>query len=145
VLALLAAVIALGFPYLSVRETSIASDVFQRDPGRALHALSVAADLNPLSADPGRLAGTIALTSQRYATARRSFEQVISRDRGSWFAWFGAGLASSALGERAEARRDFRTAASINPKEQTITRALAALDTKHPLAPAAALNLLSTV
>ncbi|HKO27869.1 MAG TPA: tetratricopeptide repeat protein, partial [Solirubrobacteraceae bacterium] len=145
VLALLAAVVVLGFSYLAVRETSIASDLSQGDPGRALHALSIAADLNPLSADPGRLAGTIALTSQRYETARQRFEQAISRDPDGWYAWFGVGLAASAMGSRAQARRDFQAAASMNPREPAIRRALADLDSRHPLPPATALQLLSSV
>ena len=144
-LALLAAAIVLGFPYLSVRETSIASDLRQSDPAQALHALRVAADLNPLSADPARLAGTIALTDQGYAIARQRFAQAISRDPGGWYAWFGAGLAASALGDRAQARRDFRAAAAINPREPVIALALADLNAKHPLAADRALGLLSSV
>ena len=45
-LALVAAVVVLGFPYLSVREVSIANDMRQTNPARALHALSIAADLS---------------------------------------------------------------------------------------------------
>jgi tetratricopeptide (TPR) repeat protein len=142
VVALLAASVVLAFPYLAVRETSIASDLRQTNPTQALHALSLAADLNPLSADPSRLAGTIALASGRYATAGQRFGQTISRDRGGWYGWFGAGLAASALGDRVQARRDFETAGAINPKEPVIQRAVAALDTRHPLSPVAALRLL---
>jgi Flp pilus assembly protein TadD len=143
VLAFLAAVTVLGFPYLSVRETSIGSDLGQSDPTKALHALSLAADLDPLSANPGRLAGDIALTSRSYGAARERFEQVISRDPGGWYAWVGAGLAASALGDRAQARRDFQVAASINPRNAVIARALADLDVRRPLTPATALQLLA--
>jgi len=143
VLALLAAVVVLGFPYLSVRETSIGSDLAQTDPAKALHALTIAADLDPLSASPGRLAGNIALTAQSYGVARQRFEQVISRDPGGWYAWAGAGLAASALGDRAQARRDFRVAASINPRNAVIARVLADIDARRPLPPATALQLLT--
>jgi hypothetical protein len=143
VLVLLAAVVVLGFPYLSVRETSIGSDLGQTDPTKALHALSTAADLNPLSATPDRFAGYIALSSRSYGSARARFEQVISRDPGGWYAWFGAGLAASALGNRAQARRDFLRAASINPRNATVAGALADVDTRHPLTPAAALRVLA--
>jgi Flp pilus assembly protein TadD len=85
----------------------------------------------------------IALGSQRYGIARQRFEQVISRDPGGWYAWLGAGLAASALGDRAQARRDFRTAASINPRNPVIARVLADVDTPHPLSPATALDLLA--
>jgi hypothetical protein len=52
-------------------------------------------------------------------------------------------LASSALGDRAEARRDFQTAAAINPQNAVVARALEEVDTKRPLAPATALQLLA--
>ena len=109
VLALLAAVIVLGFPYLSVREVSIAQRPAPERSQPALHALNIAADLNPLSADPGRLAGTIALPDRRYATARAALRpgDLARSRRLVWLAW--RGLAASALGDRAQARRDFRT------------------------------------
>jgi hypothetical protein len=139
-LALLAAVVALGFPYLSVREESVASDVRQTNPSRALQDLSTAADLNPLSADPGRVAGTIALTAGQYGTALRRFEQAISRDPGGWYGWFGAGLAASAGGNRAMARHDFEVARAINHHEPVVRLALDQVDSAHPLPPNAALQ-----
>jgi hypothetical protein len=142
-LALVAAVVALGFPYLSVREVSVASDLWRTDPARALSDLSTAADLNPLSADPGRLAGTIALATQDYGTAQARFQQTIERDPGGWYAWLGAGLAASARGETTRARHDFEVAASINRQEPVIRDALARVDTAHPVPPIAALQLLA--
>ncbi len=122
---------------------SQASDVARNDPAQALSDLSTAADLNPLSADPARLAGTIALSTNRFATAARRFRQAISRDPGGWYAWLGAGLAASAQGEKAPARHDLEVAASINPEEGVIRRAIDQLDSAHPLAPVAALQLLA--
>ena len=142
-LALLAAVVVLGFPYLSVREQSVAGNLRQSNPSQALSELSTAADLNPLSAAPGRLAGTIALGAQRYTTAQQRFEQAISRDRGGWYAWLGAGLAASANGDEAVARHDLEAAHSLNRSEPVIARALAQLGTAHPLSPADALHLLA--
>jgi hypothetical protein len=142
-LALLAAVVVLGFPYLAVREESVAGNLRQSDPARALHDLAIAADLNPLSADPGRIAGTIALTDQRYAVAQQRFEQSVSRDPGGWYAWLGAGLAASVRGERALARHDLEVAGSINRQEPVIRQALARLDTDHPLSPATAVQQLA--
>jgi O-antigen ligase len=142
VLALLAAVVVLGFPYLSVRELSLASDSAHNNPAQALSDLRTAADLNPLNADPDRLAGTIALSTNRFSTATQRFEQAISRDPGGWYAWLGAGLAASARGDKALAHHDFDMAAWINPREGVTRRAIAQLDTAHPLTPVAALQLL---
>jgi O-Antigen ligase len=141
--ALVAAVVVLGFPYLSVREMSQASDVARADPTQALRDLSTATELNPLSADPDRLAGTIALSTNRFSVAAQRFQRAISRDPRGWYAWLGAGLAVSAEGERASARHYFEVAVSINPGERVIRRAIDQVDTEHPLTPVAALQLLA--
>lgn len=145
VAALLAAVIVLGFPYLSVREVSAASDVRQANPAQALVDLATASKLNPLGADPGRIGGTIALQTGQYAQALSRFEQSISRDPGGWYAWFGAGLSASALQNRELAHRDLQMAASINPREPVIQEALGHVNGAHPLTPAAALRMLVVV
>ena len=141
--ALVAAVIVLGFPYASVREISVASDIRQTDAAQALHDLSIAADLNPLSSDPGRVGGTIALQSGRYADAESRFGQAISREPGGWYAWLGQGLAASALGDRTRAHRDYQVAASIDSQESAVAQALRRVYSAHPLTPAQALQMLA--
>src|ERR1700722_1867529 len=78
-IALGAAVVVLALPYLAVREVSLATNARQSDPAAALRDLSRAAKLNPLSADPGRLGGAIALQTGEYVTAEKRFGQSISR------------------------------------------------------------------
>jgi O-antigen ligase len=140
---LLAALVVLAFPYLSVREVSVGNDLRQSDPAKALSDLHAAAELNPLSSDPGRVGGTIALEIGQYANAGERFAQAISREHEDWFSWLGEGLAASALGERALAGHDYRVAASINPREPVIRKALARVGSAHPLSPADALQLLT--
>jgi hypothetical protein len=140
--ALCAAVVALGFPYLSVREVSAASDVRARNPAAALDDLRRAAKLNPLSAEPGRTAGTIALLNGRFGRAESSFRQAIAREPGGWFAWLGLGLAASSLGDSAEARQALQRAASINSKQPAVTEALRRIDSSRPLTPTQAFKLL---
>jgi tetratricopeptide (TPR) repeat protein len=130
---LVAAVAALGFPYLSVRHVSIASDAAARDPVAALAELATAADLNPWNPEPGRLAGTMALQAGRFSEAERRFHQAISREPGGWYAWLGDGLAASALGDRARASRDFNVAESINDRQPVLRDALARVYGLHPL------------
>jgi len=141
-IALLGGVAVLAFPYLSVRETSTANDIRARDPLQALGELDSAANLNPLSADPGRIGGTIALQTGRYLEAERRFGQAINRDPGGWFSWFGDGLAASALGDRARARRDYEVAESINSRQPPVRGALARVDSFHPMTPRQALRTL---
>jgi hypothetical protein len=140
--ALVAAVVVLAFPYLSVREVSDASDIRASDPAGALNDLRVAAELDPLSANPGRVAGTIALQTGRYAVALQRFDQATAREPDGWYGWFGAGLAASALGERALARHDVGVAASMNTQQPAIQATLSRLGTAHPLSPSQALQML---
>jgi hypothetical protein len=140
--ALVAAVVVLAFPYLSVREVSEASDLRATNPAGALNDLRVAAELDPLAANPGRVAGTIALQTGRYATALQRFDQATTREPGGWYGWFGAGVAASALGERSLARHDLEVAGSMNTKQPAIRATLSRLDTSHPLSPSQALDML---
>jgi len=139
--ALLAGVVLLGFSYLSVREVSLASNARFTDPAGALRELTRAASLDPLSAEPGRLAGTIALQNGEYTVAGQRFRQSISREPGGWFAWLGAGLAASALGESGRAHREFRVAYSINAVQPAIRQALRRVNSSRPLTSAQAFRL----
>jgi O-antigen ligase len=141
-LALAGALVLFAFPYLSTRELAAAAGARQRNPVQALRDLVRAADLNPLSAEPGRIGGTISLEIGRFVEAERRFGQAIEREPGGWFAWFGTGLAASALGDNVQARHDLKVAASINSRQPAVREALARVDTTRPLTPAQALSLL---
>jgi hypothetical protein len=141
--AVLAGTVVLGFPYLSVTRVSNANHISARSSAQALRDAATAADLNPLSAEPGRVGGTIALRTGRPLEAQQRFEQAIARDPGGWYAWFGAGLAASALGENIRAQRAFKVAASINDRQRAVTEALARVNTVRPLTPAQGLRLLT--
>lgn len=143
--AVLCAAIVLALPYLSQRETARAADIQTNDPARALRDLHLASALNPLSSDPGRLAGAIALRSGRNAIAAARFRQSIAAEPAGWFSWLGLGLAESALHQRAVARRDFVAAARINPRQAAIVEALRRVDTRRPMTTAQAFRLLSVV
>jgi hypothetical protein len=143
VAALAGAVLALGFGYLAQREISLGVDASATSVPAALSDLKLAADLDPLSAIPGRLAGAYALRDGQYAVAQARFEQSIARDPGGWFAWLGAGLAASARGDAARARHDFTVAAGINRVDPLPRTALRRVDTRKPLTSAEAFNLLS--
>ena len=57
----------------------------------------------------------------------------------------GAGLAASALGDKATAHRDFVTAYSIDSKQYVVQQALARVYTAHPLTSAQAFSLIVLV
>jgi hypothetical protein len=139
VAAVLAAVavgtVVFGFPYLSARQTAAAEATAATDPSAALSMLKRAADLDPLSASPGRAAGTIALSTGNYRSAQSWFAQVLARDPGGWFGWFGEGLAASALSDRNLAHAQLAKARSINTQQPIIRRALTQVYSRHPMTP----------
>ncbi len=141
--AVLAAAGVLGFPYLAVREVSVANDVRSRDPADALSRLQTAAKLNPLSSDPDEIGGTIALETGRYADAERLFEQALRRRPHGWFAWLGAGLAASAQHHPARAEHDFAYAASLNSREPLLPTVLMRARTRDPVSVREALDFLA--
>ena len=59
--AFVASVVALGLPYLSLRESSLAGAAAAIDPAGALRDLTRAADLNPLDAVAPLTAGEVAM------------------------------------------------------------------------------------
>ena len=69
------------------------------------------------------------------------FLRVAAREPGGWFAWLGAGLATSALGERQLAHHYFKVAYSINDRQPAVGQALDRVYTKNPLTSAEAFKL----
>jgi hypothetical protein len=137
--AVVAATAVLGLTYLAVREYSTASNLQRSDPSQALHDVRLAAKFDPLWAQPGRLGGTIALDSGREAAARTLFRQATAREPGGWYAWFGLGLAQSALGNIRRARADLQVAARIDRHQPTIDDVLAHVAGPTPVPPLEAL------
>jgi hypothetical protein len=132
VLALLAALV-LALPYLAEQDVAAAASGWEGDPARAFARLDRAADLNPLSARPDLVAGVIALELRRSRAAREHFSQALDRDSEDWFAWFGRGLAATALRDRERARADYRRARALDPAEPLLREALARLNGRDPL------------
>lgn len=131
-LALLAA-LALALPYLAEREVAAAAGGWSSDPARAFERLDRAADLDPLSSRPELVAGVIALQLGRPRVAGQRFAQALGRDAGDWFAYFGSGLAASARGDAARARRYYERALALDPGEPLVREALGRVGGRNPL------------
>jgi hypothetical protein len=134
--------VVLAFPYLSAHEVQVASRASATNSAAAIDDLRLAAKLNPLSSDPGRLAGAIALRNGRWTLALRQFRNSISAEPGGWFSWLGAGLAESALGEPEQAHQDFVVAKRINARQPAVQDALQRVFSKTPLTSDEAFKLL---
>ena len=136
-LALLAAAVLLA-PYLAEREIATASARWHENPSGSLSRLERAADLNPLSSRADMVAGAIALEAGRPRAARSRLDRALSRDPDNWFAHFSRGLAESALGHRAAARRDYSSARALTPDEALVAEGLERVDGRKPLTAAEA-------
>jgi hypothetical protein len=136
--ALLLAAAVLALPYLSQRDVAAAARDWQADPAGALAQLDRAAELDPLSSDPGQFGGVIALELDRPDDARRRFGDAIARDDGNWFAYFGRALAETALHQRTAARADLMRARALDPGEPLVRAALDRVDGRRPLTAAEA-------
>jgi hypothetical protein len=133
VVGLVAAAVAIAFPYLADRQTNAATNEWRSDPAAAFTALDRAAELNPLSSRPGVTGGVIALELHRPAAAAARFDQAVARDPDNWFAYFGRGLAASAARDPAAARAAFARARVLDPGEPLVRAGLARVDSKRPL------------
>jgi hypothetical protein len=120
---LVAAVVALVLPWLSYRYQQSATSVWRRDPGLAYDRLHRAADLNPLSARPLLLEGSIALARGDFTRAQKPLHRAIGREPHSWYAWLQLGIADAGAGRPARAASDLRRARSLNPKDPVVALA----------------------
>jgi len=124
----LSAALVLALPYLAERGVADAARGWPSDPADAFERLDRAADLNPFSARPQLVAGVIALELRRSRVAEAYFSRALKRDGDDWFAWFGRGLAASALGDRERARANYRRAHALDPAEPLVLEALRRLN-----------------
>jgi hypothetical protein len=143
--AALAAVVVLGLSYLSVQEVSIATNIQNSDPTRALADLRTAGKLNPLDSSPGLVAGAVALRQGDLSRASSSLRQSIDREPGDWLAWLLAGVTAYEQGHRQIARADYSRADHIDSTQPADQEALRQITTRRPLTSAAVFKLLIAV
>jgi O-Antigen ligase len=118
--------------YLAARDVDGAQN-WRKDPGGALHRLSLAGQENPLSERPDIVAGLISVARDDLATASGRFAAAVDRAPSDWFANFAIGLVDTAQGDLRGARTSLDRARSLNPTEPLIPQALARLTTANPL------------
>lgn len=132
---LVAATIALGLPYLAVRELDLGIAESHKDVSASLADFRASHHLDPLMSDPGTLGGAVALLNGRDATAAGLFRQAVSQEPGDWIAWLGRGLAASMQGQVEQARRSYRVALHLDADQVVVQNAWKRVGTQHPLAP----------
>src|SRR6185437_681803 len=121
---LVAAGLALAGPWLSGLEVEQAARIWTRAPGTAYARLEDAAGLDPLSAQPYLVAGSIAVRRNEVARAEREFARALKRSPDDAYATPERGAIASTRGERARALALLARAAQLNPREPLTSRAL---------------------
>jgi O-Antigen ligase len=140
VLALGAATVALGFPYLAVRELNIGIGQSHTSVSASLADFRSSHTLNPLMSDPGTLGGSVALVNGRYSQAAAFYRQATSLEPGDWIAWLGRGLAASMQGQVSQARASYQVAMRLDHDQLAVRDAWKRVGTQHPLTPAEAFD-----
>jgi O-antigen ligase len=113
----LAAAVSLGGPWLSAVEQNSAVATWTTDPAAAFDDLDSAASLNPLSATPKLLGGSIALRLGRRAQAERLFRAALARDPRDAYAHLELGALLAGRGRRAEAIAALTRATTLDPRD----------------------------
>jgi Tetratricopeptide repeat len=139
-LALGAATVALGFPYLAVRELNIGIGQSHSSVSASLADFRSAHRLDPLISDPGTLGGSVAVVNGRYSEAAAFYRQATSQEPGDWIAWLGRGLAASMQGQVSQARAAYRVAMRLDNEQLAVRDAWKRVGTQHPLTPAEAFD-----
>ncbi|MFL5519214.1 MAG: tetratricopeptide repeat protein, partial [Gemmatimonadales bacterium] len=113
----IAAVLSFGGPWLSQLDQNKAVSTWRSDPAAAFRTLDSAASLNPLSATPKLLAGSIALRLGRRADSVRYFQEAIERDPGDAYAHLELGALLADFGRRPEAIATLTEARRLDPRD----------------------------
>jgi O-antigen ligase len=119
------AALSLLLPWLSERYADRAGRAWARDPSGAYRQLDRAAALDPLTARPHLLAGTIALRLTDYARAEDEFDEALDREPRNAFATLQLGAIASTRGERDRAMGLLSRAVELSPKDPVSQAALA--------------------
>ena len=123
-IAALAGAVALAEPWLSGLQVERAADVWRHSPGTAYSQLEDAAGLDPLSAQPYLVAGSIALRRGEIARGDREFARALSRSPDDAYATLERGAIASTRSERARALALLTRAAALNPRDPLTQQAL---------------------
>jgi tetratricopeptide (TPR) repeat protein len=113
----IAAAVSFCLPWLSQLDQNKAVRTWRADPAAAFRSLDNAASLNPLSATPKLLAGSIAQRLGRTEESMRYFRQAIERDPGDSYAHLELGALLAEAGRQDEAVATLGEAHRLDPRD----------------------------
>jgi predicted Zn-dependent protease len=129
----LAAAVSLALPWISARLTDSAATGWPDDPQEAYSRLDTARDLNPLSARPDLVAGTIAIRDDDPTRAAAAFARAAEREPTNWYARLELGTLDLADGDRGRGVAELQRARELNPDEPLIATAIRRSRGSNPL------------
>jgi O-antigen ligase len=132
VAAALVAVVLAG-PWLAERETRRALDGWRASPAGSFDRLDRAAGLNPLSARPHTVAGTIAVELGQLDRARAAFREALAIEPANAYALLELGAIAAERGDRRRALALLRRARGLRPRDEAVRYALARVLRAQPV------------
>lgn len=131
----LAAAAAVALPWLSSSYQEAGARVWTTDAPLAYDRLQLAADLNPLAAEPYLVEGSIAVRLDDWERARAAFERALGRDPNEWYAYVQLAMIDAHLGDEAAARAQLARALALNPNDRVARLVGKRLDEGTPIDP----------
>ncbi len=110
--------------WMADSEVSTAGRIFATRPAEALDRLDRAASLNPFSAQPPSVAGSVHLRFDERVRAQSAFEDALARVPRDAYATLELGAIASADGRPADAERLLRRAVVLAPRDPLAAKAL---------------------
>jgi len=120
--------VSLGVTWLAASLERAAIRTWVASPESAYSRLDLASRLDPLSAKPLVLKGSIALRRHDWAVASAALSEATEREPDNWYAHLQLGVLAGATGDFAAADRQLGEARRLNPLEPiaALTQRLAA-------------------
>jgi tetratricopeptide (TPR) repeat protein len=129
----LVAALSLAAPWLAEVDQNKAVNTWRSNPAAAFDTLDSASSLNPLSATPKLLAGSIALRLGRPALSERYFREALQRDPGDAYAHLELGALLARSGRRAEALATLSRARQLDPRDDLTAGVLRRVRSGRPV------------
>jgi hypothetical protein len=127
------AALSFGGPWLAELDQNKAVHTWRTDAPAAFRSLDTAASLNPLSATPKLLAGSIALRLGRRQESMRYFGEAIEREPGDAYAHLELGALQAQTGHRAQALATLTAARRLDPRDDLTAGVLRRVRTGRPV------------
>lgn len=115
--------VSLALPWLSQSYENAGAAGWRRDAKQAYARFERAAELNPLSAQPLLVKGSVALQRRDLLVARDALTRAEKREPKNWYIHFQFALADAVAGRRDSARLHIVRAAELNPLDPVVATA----------------------